>query len=395
MKLTNSKYLLVKICFLLLAGAVLISTSYDEVVIDKNKQIENFQKQIDTLRKKLDINNSLISKYKHDIDSLNSIIAILTDFLKDYETEQYLSAEQIAIETNMIFFLEEEVEKLQEIFKKRIVNLYKHGKNYELELLMSSKTPNEYLRRNEYLQRFAQNRTRELRELKAKKFILSEKKKMLGLSVSSRRFYVEVKRNERETIQNEINQIKILQVQKENENESIDLQIIKYQKDIRAIKTFLSNLQNNKEKFTGIKQPRISISSSNLQEMKGHINSPIDAGLLKNYFGQQINNSTNTLFFNSGIDISISKNSRVFSIADGIVTLTGESPFYGKIIIIMHDNNFRSVYACLTDIIVKTGDKVRLNHLIARTGQNSEGQLLHFELWHNETPLNPEEWLRF
>lgn len=54
------------------------------------------------------------------------------------------------------------------------------------ELLLSSKNPNEYLEdATSICKSFHRTGKKELRELKSKKFILEEKKKMLTLSTSS------------------------------------------------------------------------------------------------------------------------------------------------------------------------------------------------------------------
>jgi septal ring factor EnvC (AmiA/AmiB activator) len=144
------------ICVLFFAKA-----TYDEVLSDKNKQLDAVQKEIDETRTQIRDNSGELSEINKQTDSVEAAISTLDSFLKDYQDQTFLSADQIAIETNMVLFLADEVDKIQQSFKNKIVNLYKHGKNYELELLMSSKTPNEYLRRNQYLQKFSLSRKKD------------------------------------------------------------------------------------------------------------------------------------------------------------------------------------------------------------------------------------------
>lgn len=107
-------------------------------------------------------------------------------------------------------------------------------------------------------------------------------------------------------------------------------------------------------------------------------------------------NKTLAISINNGVDFSIAKGSRVYAIASGVVTMLGEIPFYGKIIIITHESGFRSVYSSLSETNVKIGDNIKLNQVIGKTGETLEGQTMHFELLaRNATPLNPREWLRF
>lgn len=368
--------------------------SYDDIVNDKNSQIENVNKKIEECRQIILNNSQITAEYNKSIDSTRSAINIIDDFLKDYEDETYLTADQIAIETNMVIFLEEDVERIQNSFRGKIINLYKHGKNYELELLLSSKTPNEFLRRNQYLQKFAQNRKKELRDLKSKKFILEEKKKMLNLSTSSRRFYVEAKRNEKALLDSKIKSLEAKKKSLEFQSNTYSKKINRLELELISIKSYLNNLSDYKQNYKETKTPRLNYSSDNLESIKGTINSPLEIALIRKEFGINVNNSTNTESFNNGTDFSIAEGSNVYSIASGKVTLVGEVPYYGTVIIIDHGSGYRSVYAVLSAVSVKPGDKIKLNQIIARSGSSLEGQGLHFELWKDKTPLNPREWIR-
>ncbi len=372
-----------------------IRATFDEVVGDKNRQVEVFQKEIDESNKVISSYGSSQEDINLGIDSLENKLNALNDFLKDYQNQNFLSPEEIAIETNMVLFMEDEVERIQQSFKSKIINLYKHGKNYELELLLSSKTPNEFLRRNEYLQRFALSRKKELRELKAKKIILEEKKNMLKLSVSSQRFYVESKRNERAAVEDRLREMQMKKAQLDNTRDLNIAVIARKEEQINRIKDFIDDFTQNKQNFKGVKANRLNYASDSLGKIKGTMNLPVDIALVQNEFGDYVNNATDTKWFSNGIDFSIAKGSKVYAVAGGTVTLTGEVPFYGKVVIISHDNGYRTVYASLSEVNVNAGDKVKLSQIIGKTGETPDGQALHFELWLNGTPLNPKEWLRF
>ncbi len=385
----------VKFCIFLVLLVLFAGATFEEIINDKRKQSEIIEKEIIENKSLITGNSTQNAKLRKEIDSIESSINALNNFLKNYESETYMTPDQIAVETNMIIFLAEEVDRIQESFRQKVLNLYKRGKNYELELLMSSKTPNEYLRRNQYLQKFAQNRKKELRDLQSKKFILEEKKKMLTLSTSSQRYYVESRRHEKSALENNLGVLKKEKDIAENGEGIIAAKIKRYETQLDNIRNFINNFENNRESFTERKNTRISYESGDLTAVKGNINLPIDVGLITSNYGSSINNSTNTLAFNNGIDFSVAKDSKVHAVANGVVTLVGELPYYGKVIIVKHESGFRSVYASLSEINAAVGDNIRLNQVIGKTGETIDGQSFHFELWQNATPLNPKEWLRF
>jgi murein DD-endopeptidase MepM/ murein hydrolase activator NlpD len=372
-----------------------ISATYEEILSDKNRQIEVLIRQIASSENTISRNSDRILSSQKEIDSLNELQATLIDFLKNYAEQKYLTPGEIASESRNVTFLESEVGKIQNSFKSKIINLYKRGKNYELELLLSSKTPNEYIRRNQYLQKFAQNRKKELRDLKSKRFLLDEKRKMLSLSTSSQRIYVEAKRNEKQRVEEKLNSLKTKRFELENDINLSKQEISLKEIELNNLRNFVGNFERNRQTFKGSKTSRISYASDSLEHKKGNINLPADIGLIRGSYGGNVDSRTQSIYQNNGLDFSIAAGSKVYAVAGGTVTLIGETPFYGKTIIITHPNGFRTLYSTLSEIAVRPGDRVRLNQVIGKSGQNLDGQSLHFELWKDRTPLNPLEWLRF
>lgn len=374
---------------------IFMGATYDEIVSDKNKQIGRVNKLIGQSNRDASGFSNHIASINRSIDSVNTALKALATFLKDYKGETYLSANQIAIETNMVIFLEEDVDRIQKSLKNKIISLYKHGKNYDFELLLSSKSPNEFLRRNEYLQKFAQNRKKQLQELRSKEYTLAEKKKMLDLSTSSRRFYVESKRNEQTALQQQLKNLQNEKSSLEFQSNSNNIKINRLEMQLNSIKCFLQNFKGYKDKFNSTKTARLSYSSENFDSLKSKLNSPLDISLIRNGFGPIADNATNTQSFNHGIDFSVAYGSRVFAAAAGTVALVGETPYYGRVVILKHTSGYYTVYAEMSEITVKPGDRIRLNQVIGKSGENIDGQGLHFEIWQGKTPLNPAEWIRF
>ena len=68
------------------------------------------------------------------------------------------------------------------------------------------------------------------------------------------------------------------------------------------------------------------------------------------------------------------------------------------VIQIQHDNNLVSIYKHNSELLKKIGNHVIAGEAIAIIGNSGEltsGPHLHFELWHNGTPINPEDYIAF
>ncbi len=98
------------------------------------------------------------------------------------------------------------------------------------------------------------------------------------------------------------------------------------------------------------------------------------------------------------VDIVAELNEPVLATLEGTVIISTWSLNTGYIIQIQHPNNLISVYKHNSSLLKETGDQVKAGEpiaLIGNTGELSTGPHLHFELWYNGSPLNPEDYIAF
>ena len=99
-----------------------------------------------------------------------------------------------------------------------------------------------------------------------------------------------------------------------------------------------------------------------------------------------------------GVDIAAPLNSPVKTIADGMVLLSSWTLETGYTIAIQHEDNMVSFYKHNSVLLKKVGNFVKAGEAVAimgGTGENSSGPHLHFELWHNQRPVDPTEYINF
>lgn len=99
-----------------------------------------------------------------------------------------------------------------------------------------------------------------------------------------------------------------------------------------------------------------------------------------------------------GIDIAAKEDEPILATLSGTVILATWTIETGYIIQIQHDDNLISIYKHNSVLLKKTGDKVQAGDPIAIIGNSGElttGTHLHFEIWHNGAPVNPEEFIVF
>lgn len=97
--------------------------------------------------------------------------------------------------------------------------------------------------------------------------------------------------------------------------------------------------------------------------------------------------------FNNGITIALPKGTAVRAVFDGVVKQIVVMPGYNQCVLVQHGNYF-SFYCKLKTTSVKAGDRVRTGQTIGEVDTINGQTQLHFQIWKDQTPQNPETWLR-
>lgn len=97
--------------------------------------------------------------------------------------------------------------------------------------------------------------------------------------------------------------------------------------------------------------------------------------------------------FNNGINIAVPKSAEVRAVFDGVVKQIVVMPGYNQCVLIQHGNYF-SFYCKLKSSSVKAGDKVKTGQTIGIVDTINGETQLHFQIWKDSSPQNPELWLR-
>lgn len=83
----------------------------------------------------------------------------------------------------------------------------------------------------------------------------------------------------------------------------------------------------------------------------------------------------------TGLDIALNTGDKVYAAFDGVVRVACYNGGYGNMVLIRHHNNLETLYGHLSQINVKSGQKVKAGDVIGLGGStgNSTGPHLHFE----------------
>lgn len=397
----------------------------------KKIELNKIRQEIQELDKKL---KETMSKEKQNlnlIDNYDNQVGLIRSLIKKLEEEENRLNAEIKIRENELRNSEKELNDLRSEYEKNIVNLYKHRSRNPLELLLTSQSVNQALLRYKYLEKFTEDRKRRIELINKKAAevenerknllsILNEKENLkkektieenqLKAKITEKRNLVNSLRRDKEIL------LKDLERKKQSAKkitELIDQLIEKQRREElaarqREIERKRQQKQNEKIRTDktekNIKEENL-VSDSDYQKMfeqvpqlssfsklKGRLPWPVN-GRIVNRFGEQRNPYLNTVTLNFGIDIATPYGTPVKVIADGRISIVHWLPGYGNIVIITHSEEFRTVYAYLSEVNVQEGQIVRRGEIIGKSGESLSGEMVHFEIWKEREKQNPEHWL--
>lgn len=102
----------------------------------------------------------------------------------------------------------------------------------------------------------------------------------------------------------------------------------------------------------------------------------------------------NTYMQNNGVDYSNDEEFDVVSILDGEVISIEDNAIYGKVVTIKHNDNLKSVYSNVKNVLVNVGYKISQGEIFASSDtykvDTKVKSLLHFEVYYKDNVIDPE-----
>jgi murein DD-endopeptidase MepM/ murein hydrolase activator NlpD len=115
--------------------------------------------------------------------------------------------------------------------------------------------------------------------------------------------------------------------------------------------------------------------------------SPVNGVIIKEYDPQK---------GHLGIDYGVKKGTNIHAAFGGVITFAGFTPEYGHTLMILHPDNYITVYRHCEVLLKRERESVQTGEVIALSGESgykSTGPHLHFEIWLNGKTLDPEKFI--
>lgn len=113
--------------------------------------------------------------------------------------------------------------------------------------------------------------------------------------------------------------------------------------------------------------------------------SPVDGGVVTSGIGWRPDPfGTGRMVYHNGYDIAVPLGTKVYAVEAGTVYYAGTYRGYGEMVAVDHGNGYVTIYGHNSKVLVKVGDKVDSDTVLALSGSTgrSTGPHVHYELRH-------------
>jgi len=163
-----------------------------------------------------------------------------------------------------------------------------------------------------------------------------------------------------------------------------------FTKPKNAVSLILKHNTDIKKEATKIKDFFTKDSSlTAMNPVSEFINPAKGASIVKGFGVQDASTST----FHYGVDLKVSPDENICSVATGEITEIATNSEYGSYIVIKHNDEISTLYAHLNEILPDIGATVEAGQAIARA--NTDNNTIYFEIKKGDTYLNPEDFIDF
>ena len=371
-----------------------------------------------------------------EVERINGLIAQTQATTKDYLRRLNLLSEQILSRKKVISLLGQEVEAInaqmnemsqqihrlegelkekQQNYGKSVRSMYRRQASQDkLLFILSAENFAQSLRRLRYLREYAAWQKRQASEIVEKQTEITQKRNALTQTRQEKQQLLAQQEKERKQLQTEENnqqkEVKALNKKKSQLQAQLREKRKQAQQLDRLIQEQIAReIAEANRKKAADKQRKADVKggyamtkaekalSDNFASNRGRLPYPVAGSYtIVSRFGEQQHEQLKYVRTNNnGIDIQTTPGTDAHAVFKGVVTRIFTVPGFNHSIIVRH-GNYLTVYSNLSQVYVKTGDRVDTRQALGRIFSDPEehnATILHFQLWKEKTKLNPTPWL--
>lgn len=387
-----------------LSAILLVTTPMTRVSADNRTDLQEAEKEKESLEKDLKEAQDLIdslkdskSDVKQDVDKLNEKLNEISDKIDDLETQLKEKQQEIEDMEAALANAKDQEAVQYENMKKRIKFLYENNQNSNLEMLLSSESFTDFLNTAEYITQISQYDRKMLKAYQSTQETIAQTQKDLEQEYTNLASLEEKVKAEKQAVA-------ALQAAKKGELAEVtedltDAEALakSYEDEIKAQNEVIAQIQAAQKKAEQSggntnSSSSSSTSSGNQTQGTGTMMWPCPSShRITSDYGPRTSPTAGASTNHKGIDIGAAYGADIVAADSGVVLISTYSQSAGNYIVIDHGDGICTVYMHASSRLVSVGNTVTRGQVIAKVGSTgySTGNHLHFGVTVNGSYVSP------
>ncbi len=350
----------------------------------KQRELDHIQRQLKKSKRELQQHRSEEKTILGRLDTISRQQAALAEEV--HTTKQALQAAQERAEALQAAHdrVSYRLERQRQRLRQRLRRLYKLGRLPYAKLLVSAKDVAEFARKVQYIQHLAAHDRQQLEQYHMSRAQLAEAQSELAAAVQQTQDVRASLGKKRKALAHQRQrQIALLRQVREEKNLT-EQAVGEFAQSADALAQLIVRQQEQAKR-----------SKPRQVAVKGQLFWPLDGAVLSS-FGRVRHPTFDVVTVQQGMYIGAPFGRDVRAAADGTVVYADWFKGLGRLLLVDHGNHIVTLYGHTSAILVRVGDMVRGQQVVAKVGDSSPvGEpALYFAVRHKTAPQDPLQWLR-
>ena len=365
------------------------------------------QKEIAEINRRLKENSQSSSRALTDLALVRRKISARQELIAESDREIQAFDDSVRVKQKEIDRLQARHDTLSLYYDRLVRSAYKNRDSRLWYMyILASENLGQAARRFGYLRGFSREMSAQAEKLRQTQAELEVEKERLAALKADAQSLRKQRQADVENLRSEESESATLVARLEKDRKKYQKDLAKKNREVEALNREIAAIirratskssSGKKSPAKGGKSTSTTVDealSNNFASNKGRLPWPAEGTVVDSY-GQHYHPVYKNvkLPFNNGVTLAVARGTQAKAVFDGTVAQVVVIPGYNQCVLVQHGSYF-TFYCKLKSVTVKAGDKVKTGTVLGTVDTISGEDQLHFQLWKERTPQNPETWLK-
>lgn len=357
-------------------------------------ELERIRRERQELQRRMTEIQGTVHDLSEEVSNLDRQADATARLVRSLDAQLLSITTEVGDATQRTVRAEDELAVKRATLQRRLVDIYKRGPLYSIEVLLSAQSIGALVARYKYLHLLAQRDKALVRRVE------ELRNQVRGQRSIFLRLQSEVTTNRQEKAEEE-HRLRTLEEQRarhladaQKQAQRTKSRLAQIARDEARLSDVIATLEAARRRAESRSNAPAPAASTLRTADFGRLDWPVEGEIIYRY-GRVINPNNTTVSW-KGIGIAAAAGTPVKAVASGEVVYTAPFSTYGLTVIVQHGGGDYSVYGSLNRVDVTKGARVRKAQVIGTVG-TTDPELpphLHFEMRPKGRSVDPLEWLR-